>query len=456
MRPTDASDVDALAAEIQGAVDALVERGVDKIVLLAHMQQFSIERALATRLADVDIIVAGGSNTLLADADDTLRPGDTAVDGYPLVLEGSDEAPVLLVNVDGDYGYLGRLVVGFDAAGQVLPATLDEATNGAWATTAENVAALGAQPDPEVVALATTLREVLAERDGNIVGRASVYLDGRRGSVRSEETNMGNLTADANLWLARQADPETVISLKNGGGIRAPIGLEVQPPGTLDPEAVEFLPPQANPAVGKREGDISQFDLQGTLRFNNGLTLLTLSAAELRDVLEHALAEAAPDATPGAFPQVAGLAFSFDPTRTAREGGDTNGAADVPGMRVRTWPCSTRAAPSPTCWSRTAPFRATPRARSASSSSTSSRAASVRRARRPNAATATRSRDLPHPIGSITPTSASTRGSATSPSPAASRTRSPSTSPRASPRRPTPRPRRPPPEDRRIRNLAAR
>ena len=335
VRPADADDVDALAAEIQGAVDALVAQGVNKVVLLAHMQQLSVERALATRLANVDIIVGGGSNTLLADADDALRAGDAAADVYPLAFEGADGAPVLLVNVDGDYRYLGRLVVGFDAAGRILPATLDESTNGVRATTAENVAALGATPDPEVVALATTLSDVLAERDGNIVGRASVYLDGRRGAVRSEETNMGNLTADANLWLARQADPETVISLKNGGGIRAPIGLEVQPPGTLDPQAVEFLPPPANPAVGKREGDVSQFDLQGTLRFNNGLTLLTLSAAELRDVLEHALAEAAPDATPGAFPQVAGLAFSFDPAGTARTGGDTNGAADVPGTRVR-------------------------------------------------------------------------------------------------------------------------
>ena len=63
VRPADADDVDALAAEIQSAVDALVERGVNKVVLLAHMQQISVERALATRLANVDIIVAGGSNT---------------------------------------------------------------------------------------------------------------------------------------------------------------------------------------------------------------------------------------------------------------------------------------------------------------------------------------------------------------------------------------------------------
>ena len=335
IRPAEANDTAALAAEIQGAVDALVADGVDKIVLLAHMQQIGVERALAPLFEGVDIIVAGGSNTLLADANDALRPGDEAGGNYPLTFDGADGAPVLLVNVEADYSYLGRLVVGFDEDGRIVSDTLDERLNGAWATIEENVRALSATANADVTALAGELGDVLIERDGNIVGRTSVYLDGRRGSVRTEETNMGNLTADANLWLARQADPATVISLKNGGGIRAPIGLVVQPPGTVDPDAVEFLPPVANEAAGKAEGDISEFDLQGTLRFNNGLTLLTVTAAELKDILEHGVAATEDGATPGQFPQVAGLAFSFDPARTAREGSDTNGGATVAGERVR-------------------------------------------------------------------------------------------------------------------------
>ena len=335
IRPAETGDVAALAAEIQSAVDALVEEGVNKIVLLAHMQQIGVEQALAPLLEGVDIIVAGGSNTLLADADDALRPGDEAKGAYPLEFAGADGAPVLLVNVEADYSYLGRLVVGFDESGRIVPDTLDETRNGAWATTEENVRARSATADASVAALADEVAGVLLERDGNIVGRTAVYLDGRRSAVRTEETNMGNLTAEANLWLARQADPATVVSLKNGGGIRAPIGLVVQPPGTVDPDAVEFLPPVANEAAGKSEGDISEFDLQGTLRFNNGLTLLTVTAAELKDILEHAVAASEEGATPGQFPQVAGLAFSFDPARPAREGSDTNGGATVAGERVR-------------------------------------------------------------------------------------------------------------------------
>ena len=39
------------------------------------MQSIAIEKALAAKLKNVDIIVAGGSNTRLADGDDKLRAG---------------------------------------------------------------------------------------------------------------------------------------------------------------------------------------------------------------------------------------------------------------------------------------------------------------------------------------------------------------------------------------------
>ena len=39
------------------------------------------------------------------------------------------------------------------------------------------------------------------------LGKTGVYLAGDRGDVRTQETNLGNLTADANLWYARQFDP---------------------------------------------------------------------------------------------------------------------------------------------------------------------------------------------------------------------------------------------------------
>ncbi|WP_435104565.1 bifunctional metallophosphatase/5'-nucleotidase [Arhodomonas sp. AD133] len=333
----DSGAVQDLAAVIQQSVDELTAKGIDKVVLLAHMQQISVEKALAPLLEDVDIIVAGGSNTLLADGNDVLRAGDTAVDSYPLVFSSATREPVLVVNVDGDYRYLGRLVVDFDADGVIDTDSLESADNGAWASTDAVVADVGGAPIARVSEIAEALREVLVARDGNIMGRTGVYLDGRRSEMRTEETNLGNLTADANLWYANQAEAGVNISLKNGGGIRADIGEVVVPPGSNDPDDTRFLPPQANPSAGKSEGDISQFDIEGSLRFNNSLTLITVTAAELRDILEHAVAATADGATPGQFPQVAGMRFTFDPHGTPRNSsdGDTTRSTSTSGSRVR-------------------------------------------------------------------------------------------------------------------------
>lgn len=339
----------ALAAEIQAAVDPLVEAGIDKIVLLTHMQQITIEEALIPRLAGVDIVVGGGSDSIFADNTDRLRVGDTAVRPYPVMLEGADGNPVALVNTDGQYRYVGRLTVGFDEEGVLLPATIDPVVSGAYATDDAGVVQLGGpDPIPAVAEIAAALGEVLAAREGNVQGATSVYLNGNRGSVRGEgesfggvrqeETNLGNLTADANLAVAQLVDPSTAVSIKNGGGIRAPIGTIVQPAGSTDPLQAQLLPPEAIPAAGKEAGDVSQFDIQNALSFNNSLSLVTLTAAELKDALEHAISGMFDGA--GRFPQVGGIRFSFDATQTSRtlpnSGArirslvvvDNNGAAD--------------------------------------------------------------------------------------------------------------------------------
>ena len=315
VKPDDDSDVDALAAIVQKSVDDLVEQDIDKVILLAHMQQIAIEKELATRLTGIDIIVAGGSNTILADDNDRLRPGDESEDTYPLRFGSPTGEPVLLVNTDADYRYLGRLVVGFDDHGVVMPGSIDPSTSGAYVTDDQGARESGGQPVAEVSRIADSLRSVLRERGGNVLGSTSVYLAGRRKDVRTQETNLGNLAADADLWLARQVVPDVAVSFKNGGGMRDDIGIVVQPPGTTDPADVQFKPPPADTTAGTREGDISQFDVEGTLRFNNGLVIVPLTAAQFVEIVEHSVAfDGVGEVTHGRFPQVGGIRFSFDPS----------------------------------------------------------------------------------------------------------------------------------------------
>ncbi|PSR19523.1 bifunctional metallophosphatase/5'-nucleotidase [filamentous cyanobacterium CCP3] len=320
-RPFDSSptpeQLDALAAEIQADVDALLAANPDinKVVLLAHMQQIAIEQELAQRLSNVDIIVAGGSNTRLLDETDRLRAGDTAQGVYPIIQTGADGNPVAVVNTDGNYKYVGRLVIDFDENGVLLPESYDPTISGAYATDEQGVAELGGAglADPTIVAITDALREVIIATESNVFGVSDVFLEGRRGAVRTEETNLGNLTADANLAVAREVDPTTVISLKNGGGIRNPIGQVVVPAGGTGD--AELLPNEEIPGV-KPAGGISQTDIENTLQFNNELSLITVTAAELVALIEHGVSASSLDDSvqPGQFPQIGGFSFSFDAT----------------------------------------------------------------------------------------------------------------------------------------------
>jgi 2',3'-cyclic-nucleotide 2'-phosphodiesterase (5'-nucleotidase family) len=318
----DTPDLRALAATIQPSIDALSARGVDKIVLLSHMQQFRVEFGLAPLLRDVDVIIAGGSHSVFSDADDRLRSGDTSAAFYPTVFTSASGDPVIVVNTGANYRYVGRLVVDFDRQGKIIPFTIEPGRNGAYATDAAGVTATGSvKPDDRVVAIATAINSLVIQKEGQIFGNTSVYLNGRRDDVRTQETNLGNITADANLFTARKSDPSVVISLKNGGGIRDSIGAIIAPGGASNAAAVQLLPPLAVASANKQAGNVSLLDIENSLRFNNGLTLVTVTAPQLARLIEHGVSATATGATPGQFPQIGGMAFSFDPRLPGVAGG---------------------------------------------------------------------------------------------------------------------------------------
>jgi 2',3'-cyclic-nucleotide 2'-phosphodiesterase (5'-nucleotidase family) len=324
-------DMDLLASQIQPYIDELAAEGVNKIVLLAHLQQLTNEQSLATKLNGVDIILAAGSNTSLGDADDVAVafPGHAAnfAGTYPLVTAGTDGKPTLIVNTDNEFTYLGRLVVDFDAFGQIIaPALTDRvAENGAYASTAANVAAAWGVAEVDlattafapgtkgakVKAITDAVQGVISLKDGTVYGITNVYLEGERSFVRSEETNLGDITADANMNALRSIIGGTapIVSLKNGGGIRAQIGAVSSAGGSS-----LKLPPPANPAVGKPEGGVSQLDIENALRFNNRLIAFDTTPVGLKAILEHGVS-AWPNQ--GRFPQIGGVAFAWDETLPA-------------------------------------------------------------------------------------------------------------------------------------------
>lgn len=309
-------DIDALAAHLQPTIDALVAAGCNKIVMATQLQQIDNEKLLATKLRHVDIIVAGGSGTIFSNSG-ILQPGDSAAGAYPFSTTDLDGRTVAVVSGDGQYQYLGRLVVDFNAAGHI---TAVNSASDNIAVTATAVTAQWGAADPYAVgtrggtvkAVTDAVATVINTKDGLILGKSSVYLEGRRTNVRQQETNFGNLSADANLWYAKIVDPTVAVSLKNGGGIRNSIG-SVSPLGVP-------LPTAANPSAGKLAGDISRLDVEDSLKFNNALTSLTVTHAQLKLLLEHGVAGSngtgAANNTPGQFCQLGGIMVVADLAET--------------------------------------------------------------------------------------------------------------------------------------------
>ena len=326
--PMQQGDIEGLADLIQTEVDTLTGAGINKVILLAHLQQIQNEIDLAGNLRGVDVIIAGGSDTLLANDDDRVREayGKEPAGSYPLLYTSAAGEPVALVNTDREYRYVGRLLTEFDADGVLTG--IGEAS-GPIPADDEGAAAFGAEPAPGVVEAVNEVERTLVDLDGTLYGATEVFLNGVREAVRTQETNLGNLTADANLAAARAQSDSVTLSLKNGGGIRASIG------DVLPGDAGERVPPQENPLIeNDQDGDISQLDIQNSLRFNNTLVTVTVTAEELKRLLEHGVAATEPGATPGQFPQVGGFAFSFDPSQQALQY-DEAGALVQEGERVR-------------------------------------------------------------------------------------------------------------------------
>jgi hypothetical protein len=106
------------------------------------------------------------------------------------------------------------------------------------------------------------------------------------------------------------------------------------PPGATGPDAEVCSAPAGTPGIN-RPGEVSQLDLEIALRFNNSLTMMDLTGAELKQILEHAVAASDGSSTPGRFPQVAGIRFSYDISETAQTVNDSVSPPVVTGVGSR-------------------------------------------------------------------------------------------------------------------------
>jgi len=279
---------------------ALGERGVNKIILVSHLQDIDNELALVPQLRGIDAVIGAGGGEILADPGDRLIPGDTPERPYPLWATDADGNRVPVATTTGDYKYIGRLVLEFDRSGRLLRVD-DERSRPV------RVSGVGPDAVPRDPWTVRHVERPVAEHVDSlattVVATSDVDLDGVRLDVRSGETNLGNLLADALRWAGEQRAeeygvPAPIVGIQNAGGIRNDSVL---------------------PA-----GEITVLNTYEVAPFSNFVAVVPEVPREtLRQLLERGVA-AAPEAS-GAFTQVSGLRFTYDVSRKAQEVDESTG-----------------------------------------------------------------------------------------------------------------------------------
>ena len=79
-----------VAAVVQREIDALQAAGVNKIIVVSHLQGVAGDLALAAALRGVDVLIAGGGDELLANAGNLLLPGDSEEIFGPVPVAGTE------------------------------------------------------------------------------------------------------------------------------------------------------------------------------------------------------------------------------------------------------------------------------------------------------------------------------------------------------------------------------
>ncbi|WP_240035166.1 5'-nucleotidase C-terminal domain-containing protein [Neobacillus notoginsengisoli] len=255
--------------EAQKSVDAFKAQGVNKIIALTHIGYddslaWDNDLELAKQVEGIDVIVGGHTHTKL-DAP---------------VFDKTGNEPTVIVQANEYNKFLGTLNVTFDKNGKVIvPETTGKLLD--ISTYAEDAETLDL--------LNTAYKPAVTEKENTVVGTAAVELIGGNPPARVGETNLGNFIADGMLAKAQTINPDTLIAVQNGGGVRATL-----------------------PA-----GNITLADVFKVLPFGNTLGIMNLKGSELRAALEYSVKDA-PNAF-GGFLQVSGLKVAYDSTKPAGE-----------------------------------------------------------------------------------------------------------------------------------------
>ena len=196
----------------------------------------------------------------------------------------------------GNMGAANCVSWSFDRKGVIV---IDNATKKIESNKLVEITADSAK-DETVAAAAQAITDAINKEYGTVFAKNEVKLNGDKAynkdtglyGNRDGETNLGNLITDSMVWTVKKSggvtvDEKHIVAVTNGGGIRAAI----------------------NP------GDITKKDVNTVLPFGNTIAVVYITGAELLEALE-ASTYCVPASTIGGFPQVSGIVYTIDGTKT--------------------------------------------------------------------------------------------------------------------------------------------
>ncbi len=249
---------------LNDAVKKVRDEGATKVIALTHTG-IETDRKIAAQVDGIDLIVGGHSNTLMTNDDDATLP-------YPIYVDGPSGQRVPIAHAYAYSKYLGEIKLVFADDGTIKSVSGDPILiDSSFA------------PDATMVARIKELAEPIEKLKQTVIAVAEAPIDGDRSNCRARECEMGNLVADA--MLDRVAGQGVSIAIQNGGGLRASIGA----------------------------GNVTMGEVLTVLPFQNTLATFQLKGSDVIEALENGVSKI--DEGAGRFPQVAGLAYSFDPSQ---------------------------------------------------------------------------------------------------------------------------------------------
>lgn len=204
-----------------------------------------------------------------------------AVDGIDLIVDGHSHTVLpsgmtinnTLIVQTGSHAYnIGKVAIELDG-NKIVGKRVELISK-------EQAKKIAPTPDKKVVDTINKIEKDNKKLFNQVIGHSDKVLLSEREFVRTSETELGDLVADAFRWRTG-AD----FAIINGGGIR------------------EHLP----------AGDITKGDMMAIFPFGNHLQAVEINGKTIREMLENSVSHY-PE-TFGGFLQVSGISFSFDPNK---------------------------------------------------------------------------------------------------------------------------------------------